>query len=189
MAQFIQSQSLVDPSFPRVLTPMGSPLDKRNEHTKAFIGEYESIIRDQSRIGAIAKGTWSAFSEEPGFRYRYRRYGASKLFLVMMFHSLHGRLNRDFNLSKICILGVDPGTTSTGLQRHTLWVIRVPLVRVIYPVVAWLKPNGPIRTTERSAGDVVRAAFDHGPGLGEEPKGVYLDGTVPLETGEESRDV
>lgn len=55
--------------------------------------------------------------------------------------------------------------------------------------IAWLKPDGPVRTTERSAHDIVRAAFDNGPGLGEEPKDVYLDGTVPLETGEESRDV
>lgn len=106
----------------------------------------------------------------------------------MMVHSLQGRLDRDPNLGKICVLGVDPGTMSTGLQRHAAWLIRVLLFRIIYPIVAWLSPNGPVRTTERSAGDIVRAAFDHGPGLGEEPKGVYLDGTEPLETSEESRD-
>ncbi|KAJ4385715.1 hypothetical protein N0V93_010144 [Gnomoniopsis smithogilvyi] len=164
------------------------PLDKRNERTKAFVGQYETIIHDQSSIDAIAKGTWSASSEEPGFRSGYRRYGASKLFLVMMIHSLQTRLDRDPSLSKICILGVDPGTMSTGLQRHAIWFIRVLLFKVIYPFIAWLQPNGPIRTTKRSAEDIVRAAFDHGPGLGEEPKGVYLDGAVLRETGEESRD-
>lgn len=147
-----------------------------------------TIIHDQSSIDAIAKGTWSASSDEPGFRSGFRRYGASKLFLLMMIHSLQARLNRDPNLGKICIMGVDFGTMSTGLQRHAVWIIRVLLFQVVYPLIAWLQPNGSIRTTERSAGDIVRAAFDHGPGLGEEPKGVYLDGTVPLETGEESRD-
>lgn len=107
----------------------------------------------------------------------------------MMVHSLQQRLDRDPRLRKICVLGVDPGTMSTGLQRHAGWLIRVLLFRVIYPFVAWLRPDGPVRTTERSARDVVRAAFDHGPGLGEEPKGVYLDGAVPRETGQECRDV
>lgn len=107
----------------------------------------------------------------------------------MMIHSLQQRLDRDPRLRKICVLGVDPGTMSTGLQRHAGWLIRVLLFRVIYPFVAWLRPDGPVRTTERSARDVVRAAFDHGPELGEEPKGVYLDGAVPRETGQECRDV
>lgn len=107
----------------------------------------------------------------------------------MMIHSLQQRLDRDPSPSKVCILGVDPGTMSTGLQRHAGWLIRVLLFRIIYPLIFWIKSDGPIRMTERSASDIVRAAFDHGPGLGEEPKGVYLDGTVPLEAGKESQDV
>lgn len=163
--------------------------DPRNERAKAFVGEYQTIIHDQSSIETIAKGEWSASSSEPGWRSGFRRYGASKLFLVMMIHSLQQRLDRDPSLSKVCILGVDPGTMSTGLQRHAGWLIRVLLFRIIYRLIAWLNPDGPVRTTERSASDIVKAAFDHGPGLGQSPKGVYLDGTTPLETGKESQDV
>lgn len=168
---------------------VNSPQDPRNDRAKAFVGEYQTIIDDESSVEAIAKGIWSSSSAEHGWRSGFRRYGASKLFLVMMIHSLQQRLDHDPNLSKVCILGVDPGTMSTGLQRHAGWLIRILLFRIIYPLIAWLKPDGIVRTTERSASDIVRAAFDHGPGLGQEPKDVYLDGTVPLETGQESQDV
>jgi hypothetical protein len=171
-----------------MLTLVHSPYDKRNDQTKAFEGEDKTIVHDRSSIEAIAKGTWSSASEIPGFRGGYRRYCASKLFLVMMMHSLQSRLNKDPVLNKICVLGVDPGTMSTGLQRHSSFFIRVILFGIVMPLVAWWNPHGGVRTPDRSAGDVVRAAFDNGPGLGEEPKDVYLDGTVPLETGVESRD-
>lgn len=165
-----------------------SPYDKRNDQTKAFEGEDKTIVHEMGNIETIAKGKWPSGQEEPGFRGGYRRYSASKMFLVMMQHSLQGRLNQDPALNKICILGVDPGTMSTGLQRHSSFFIRVVLFGVIFPLIAWLSPNGGIRTPERSAGDVVRAAFDNGEGLGESPKDVYLDGTKPFETGVESRD-
>ena len=106
----------------------------------------------------------------------------------MMMHSLQRRLNQDPALNNICILGVDPGTMSTGLQRHSSFFIRVVLFGPVFPLIAWWYPHGGIRTPECSAGDVVRAAFDNGPGLGEEPKDVYLDGAKPLETGVESGD-
>lgn len=107
----------------------------------------------------------------------------------MMIHSLQSRLNRDPRLNKRCVLGVDPGTMSPGLQRHATWMIRVLLFKVIYPFIAWLNHTGPVRTTQRSTGDIVRAAFGHGAGLGEEPKGVYLDRIIPLKTSEKARDV
>lgn len=166
-----------------------SSQDPRNERAKAFVGKYQTIIHDEGSIEAIANGEWSASASEPGWRSGFRRYGASKLCLIMMIHSLQQRLDRDPSLSKVCILGVDPGTMSTGLQRHAGWLIRVLLFRVIYPFIAWFKPDGPVRTTERSANDILRAAFDHGAGLGEEPKDLYLDGTIPLETGKESQNV
>ncbi|POS76989.1 hypothetical protein DHEL01_v204608, partial [Diaporthe helianthi] len=165
------------------------PYDKRNDATKAFEGDDKTILHDKDSIDTIAKGKWPSGADEPGFKGGYRRYSASKLFLVMMMHSLQARLNRDPALNKICILTVDPGTMSTGLQRHSAFFIRVVLFRVIFPLIAWLNPQGGIRTTERSAGDVVRAAFDIGPGLSEGPKDVYLDGDKPVETGVESQDV
>lgn len=73
------------------------------------------IIHDQSSIEAIAKWTWPSSAGEPGFRPGYLRYGASKLLLVMMMHSLQSRFHRDPSLNRICILGVDPGTMAMGL--------------------------------------------------------------------------
>lgn len=175
--------------IPSRLTARTSTHDPRNNAAKAFLGPYQTFLDDEASIDAIAKGTWSSAAEAPGFRGGYRRYGASKLFLVMMMHSLQTRLTHDPALGRLCVLGVDPGTMSTGLQRHSVFFIRVVLFGIIYPLIAWWNPNGPVRTPARSAGHVARAAFDNGPGLGEAPKDVYLDGTVPRETGEESRDV
>ncbi|KAL2287129.1 hypothetical protein FJTKL_06130 [Diaporthe vaccinii] len=109
------------------------PYDKRNDATKAFEGDEKTIVHDKTSIGAIAKGKWPCGSDEPGFKGGYRCYSASKLFLVMMMHSPQGRLNQDPALNKICILGVDPGTMSTGLQRHSAFFIRVVLFGLVSP--------------------------------------------------------
>lgn len=77
---------------------------------------------------------------------------------------------------------------STGLQRQAPWFIRVVLFQVVMPLLAWLMPNGGVRTTQESAFHILQAAFDVGPGLGHYPKDVYLDGRSPRETSAESRD-
>ncbi|PSR90381.1 putative short-chain dehydrogenase [Coniella lustricola] len=164
-------------------------LDKRNYSSKAFVEEpYKAFVHDPANIEAITKGTWSPTTEDPFFRAGFRRYGASKLFLVMIINSLQARLDRDAALNKICVLGVDPGTMTTGLQRDAPWIIRVLLFRFVYPLMQWMYPNGNGRSTDRSAGDVLTAAFDNGPGIGKEPKGVYLLGAEPFEMSEEARD-
>ena len=73
---------------------------------------YKQYVPDKATIDAIAKGDWSRATEDPSFRSGFRRYGAAKLFLVMMIYSLQARLNRDPALHKICVLAVDPGTMS-----------------------------------------------------------------------------
>lgn len=168
---------------------MPSPKDPRNARTKAFEDpKYQTLVSDSPSFEAIAKGTWSPATEDASFRGGFRRYGAAKLFLIMMQHELQARLNVDAALSKICVLGVDPGTMISGLQRLAPWVIRVLIFKVVYPIVLYLNPtNGPVRPLSRSAGDVLEAAF----GVGEEgelPKDRYFDGRIPLETSEESRD-
>lgn len=65
-------------------------------------------------------------------------------------YELQRRLNRDPNLRDICILGVDPGTMSTGLQRLAPWFIRVVLFQAVIPLLAWLMPNGGVWTTQKS---------------------------------------
>ncbi|KAI8948540.1 putative short-chain dehydrogenase [Xylaria longipes] len=165
------------------------PEDPRNARTGAFNDpKYKSFVTDAASFNAIAKGEWSPASEDASFRGGFRRYGAAKLFLIMMQHELQVRLNADPALNKICILGLDPGTMISGLQRLAPWFIRVLLFKVIYPLVLYMNPdNGPVRPTSRSASDVLELAFS----IGEEgglPKDKYFDGRTPLETSKESRD-
>ncbi|KAL1850647.1 hypothetical protein Daus18300_012858 [Diaporthe australafricana] len=166
------------------------PQDERNDSTKAFVDDkFQPFVTDEASFEVIAKGTWSPATEDPSWRSGYRRYAASKFFLVSMMHELQRRLDRDPDLNNISILGVDPGTMSTGLQRHASWFIRVFLFQFIMPLLAWLMPNGGVRTTQRSASDIMHAAFDVGPGLGQFPKDLYFNGLSTLETSAESRNV
>ncbi|TGJ81877.1 hypothetical protein E0Z10_g6894 [Xylaria hypoxylon] len=164
------------------------PNDPRNVRGKAFKDpKYKTFVSDAAGFEAIAKGTWSPATEDSTFRGGFRRYGASKLFLIMMQHELQARLNADPTLSKVSILGVDPGAMISGMQRLAPWFIRVLIFKVIYPLVLHLNPNGPVRSTSRSADDILEATF----AVGEEGlslKDKYFDGREPLKTSEESRD-
>ncbi|KAK7921457.1 hypothetical protein PG985_009479 [Apiospora marii] len=166
------------------------PLDKRNSDSKAFVEEqYKTVLQDQSTISAIARGTWCAAKEDPSFRPAFRRYGATKLFLVMMVHELQRRLDRDAALSNVCVLGVDPGRMSTGLARQAPWVIRVLVMQVLFPLLALLMPRGGnVRSPATSAAHVLEAAVGSGPGLGELPKARFFNGLEPWETSVEARD-
>lgn len=145
-------------------------------------------MRSSNDVEAIAKGEWPNGPEDPGWRGGYRRYASSKLFLAMMISSLQARLNEDPALSKICVLGVDPGIMSTGLQRRSGFVIRIILFRIVYPLMTWWNPLGSYRTTDRSASEILKAALQYGSRLEENAKEAYFDGTLPKEMGVESRD-
>ncbi|GAP88935.1 putative short-chain protein [Rosellinia necatrix] len=165
------------------------PHDKRNEPTEAFQEEkYKTTVQDQSVINAIARGSWSSAEEDPSWKSGYRRYGAAKLFSIMMIHELQSRMNRDPTLKEVSILGVDPGTMTTSLQRHASWIIRVLVFQIIYPIIAFFAPNGLIRSTHKSATQVLDAAF----GADAEPttslKAAYYFDGKPFETSSESRD-
>ncbi|KAI1777354.1 putative short-chain dehydrogenase [Hypoxylon cercidicola] len=156
----------------RIVIVGSHPYDKRNEGTQAFDDEKYKTI--------------SSAQEDPSGRSGYRRYGAAKLFSIMMIHELQRRMDRDPVLSNICVLGVDPGTMATSLQRHAPWFIRVLLFKIIYPIILMLMPNGPvIRSTQKSASQVLEAAFETSP---EFPKGLYYFDTKLLETSAESKD-
>ncbi|KAI1762278.1 putative short-chain dehydrogenase [Hypoxylon sp. FL1150] len=143
------------------------PNDPRNARTGAFDdAKYESF-----ESGVPPSRTYRTW------RGGFRRYGASKLFLVMLQHELQTRLDADPALNKVCVLG----------ERLAPWFIRVLLFKIIYPLIQYWNPNGPVRPTSRSAGDVLEAAFAVGEG-GNPPKDKYVDGRTPLETSEESHD-
>jgi hypothetical protein len=103
---------------------------------------------------------------------------------------LQKRLNRDPVLSNISILGVDPGGMPSGLTRRGNLFLAV-MNKAVVPVAAQLSvklsPNGPLRTTKKSAADVLRAALDTKE-LGERPKNLYLNGTDAWEASAEARD-
>ncbi|KAI0410863.1 putative short-chain dehydrogenase [Xylaria grammica] len=165
------------------------PHDPRNASTGAFQDpKYQTIVSDAAGFEAIARGRWSPASEDASFRGGYRRYGAAKLFLIMMQHELQARMSADPVLGKVCVVGVDPGPMNSGMQRLAPWVIRVLIFKVIYPIILRLRPiNSMVRAPSRSAGDVLKAAFEEGED-GRLPKDAYFDEGVLKTTSDESRD-
>ncbi|KAK8249759.1 oxidoreductase [Phyllosticta capitalensis] len=111
-----------------------------------------------------------------------RRYGRSKLCLVMFMHALRQRLDASPELSNIWIVGVNPGVMIHGnilskvpnaLMRH----VAGPMAQVFNQVMAHIKPNGMWRTTTKSGNDVVRAAlYLTEKELGENYKDSYMNG-------------
>ncbi|KAK8098748.1 uncharacterized protein PG998_011989 [Apiospora kogelbergensis] len=160
------------------------PHDPQNASGRAFVDpKYKTFISDADSFHAIAKGTWSPATEDAGFRGGYRRYGASKCFQVMMQHELQARLDADPALSKLCVVGVDPGAMATGMQR-----LAPAILPGGFPLILYLSPGkAPIRPTSQPAGEVLEAAFAAEDG-GEPPKDMYFVEKRPKDTSEESRD-
>ena len=66
-------------------------------------------------------------------------------------------------LSKICVLGVDPGAmVHANLQSRPPAFLRytaAPALQVYSKMTVRISPNGMFRTAEKSAADVARAAL------------------------------
>lgn len=79
----------------------------------------------------------------------------------------------------------------SSLLRRADWFKRVIIIGIVLRFAAWtmvmVAPNGTMRSTNKSARDVLRALFDTKT-LGEHPKALYLNGTDEQETGKEARD-
>ncbi|KAI1094285.1 NAD(P)-binding protein [Rostrohypoxylon terebratum] len=143
-------------------------------------------------IDHIAFGTWSPRAEDPDPRSGIRRYGAAKFCLVTMISELQRRLNSDPVLNRVTMVGVDPGTMPSveGVARRINWFVRTISQRIIFPIIAyvmmWLYPehNSKIRTSARSARDVMRGVMDVSL-----PKAAYMDGMALAQTGIEAQDV
>jgi NAD(P)-dependent dehydrogenase (short-subunit alcohol dehydrogenase family) len=179
------------------------PEDKRNDVTGCykdnkwrtfFSGDGNGSGSGSGMTDAIAYGTWSNNStdNDAAWRSAQRRYGASKLCLVMMVGELQRRLDGDARLNKICVLAMDPGTMpGTELVRRSAWVV-VLIFRVVLAPLAvlttWLRPNGSLRTAKKSAADMMVLALECGEPLCEYPKGWYMNGLERAEPSEESKD-
>lgn len=105
------------------------------------------------------------------------------------------RLAQDPQLAGLSVVAVDPGAMPSGLTRRDTWLRRFVIGHLVLRVVAFisvlLRPNGAFRTTQKSAGDVLRAAFDPvaiGPVSGGIQNGVYLNGSEVSDVGAEAKD-
>ncbi|KAI1633646.1 putative short-chain dehydrogenase [Biscogniauxia mediterranea] len=183
----------MDRSHGRILVIGSSSHDTQDTRNNAGAQyadkKWQTIFHDSTE--PIAKGTWSSTREDPSFRGGYRRYGAAKLCQVMMIPELQRRIDADPVLKNISVLGIDPGSTPTYLVRRGDWRI-VGLWTFIMPwlvvILTWLWPNGTNRTVTKSSRDILAAAFDSNPVLGEQPKGLYLNGEERREMAAEARD-
>lgn len=64
-----------------------------------------------------------------------------------------------------------------------------PVAAGVFKAASWVHPDGIMRTVEKSAADVQRAAFDvEDPELGRYPKDLYLDGARIVKPAAESFD-
>ncbi|KAI1204771.1 NAD(P)-binding protein [Annulohypoxylon truncatum] len=187
----------IDPETGRI-TIVGSDAHNPDDWLTTTLGTYKHpddkwrpFISGEN-IDQIAFGTWSTRADDPSTRNGMRRYGAAKFCLVTMISELQRRLNSDPLLHRITTVGVDPGSMASpeGIARRTNWFGRSIVHGIIMPIMGyvmmWLYPesNGKMRTTERSARDVMRAAMDVSVA-----KAAYFDGTAPAERASEAQDV
>lgn len=169
-----------------------------------FITSWTHDPRDpHSRLLPLRKTMWRPVRElakpsVPDTRYNrsqagVRRYGESKLWLMMFMHALQARLEASPQLQNISALSVDPGGIfSTGIMREQAWFTRGPvrmLLNALTPCMLRLWPNGALRTAEKSAYDILNACFAmEDTALGKRPKGLYMNGSKLKVSSEESRD-
>jgi len=103
---------------------------------------------------------------------------------------LQQRLNNDPKLSNISVVSMDPGgMPEADIARDSPFAQRatVAILGFLLPILNFLFPSLPFRTTKKSADDLYFACFDEKE-LGAHPKAVTLDGSRSLVTSEESRD-
>ncbi|KAH9903912.1 hypothetical protein F4778DRAFT_71996 [Xylariomycetidae sp. FL2044] len=161
--------------------------DPRNDMQGLFKDEkYKPMFHDTE---TLAKGKWSTPQDDPSSLAGSRRYGAAHLLEVMFMRELQKRLNSDPVLSKISVLGLDPGAMPTDICRRDSFATRVLVMKVLMPLInpicVYFWPNGTFRTPAKSGKDALRAAFDTET-LGEYPKDVYLNGSDAWKPSKES---
>ncbi|KAK7697380.1 hypothetical protein SLS64_013571 [Diaporthe eres] len=177
----------MDREVGRVVVVGSESHDPHNPKSKASFDDarWKEFMRDGSSE-SMARGTWSTSEEDPSYGGGFRRYGASKFCQAMMIPELQRRLDTDPALSNICVLGVDPGSMPGNLTRRGPWFISLLMFKLIMPLLAplmaWLQPNGPLRTLKLGAADVIAGAFQG-------PKGGYFYGSRVEEMTVEAQDV
>ena len=116
--------------------------------------------------------------------------------LIQDSHDLQHRLASDPQLSNIKVLAVDPGGMGTTLTRTSPIYIRFltyVLIPVLSGILVWFRPNGMIRTPQKSANDLMLACFSKAPGGAElsdhqAADAIYLNGSALSKSSAESMD-
>ncbi|KAF2086362.1 NAD(P)-binding protein [Saccharata proteae CBS 121410] len=122
----------------------------------------------------------------------FRRYGSSKLWLLMFMYHLQSLLTTNPQTTNISALSVDPGgMLSTNIMRSYPLFDRLTItwpLHIYSQLAGRIWPNGLMRLSSKSAADVTRAALVwDDPVLGEYPKAAFMNGSVRKEkTSEES---
>lgn len=163
------------------------PYDTRNNTPDIFKpDEYKVMFTETENL---SKGITY---EDDGYKAGMRRYGASKLLMVMFMYELQRRLDADPQLSQISAVSLDPGAMgTTSLTRRSPLLIRLVTdwgLWAVQGLAVRMSPNGMFRPTWKSADDLLLACFDVDV-LGKYPKAVYLGGSVRAESSKESQDV
>lgn len=101
------------------------------------------------------------------------------------------RLDADPMLSKIAVLGHDPGWVGgTGISRNSIFLVQIFLKVVVWAlgyVFALFSSNPLMRTAAKNGDDLLRVCFDDS-AFGEFPKAKYINGSVLHTTPKEAED-
>ncbi|TVY83950.1 hypothetical protein LSUE1_G003333 [Lachnellula suecica] len=161
------------------------PLDGNNDGLAYYKrDEFKTLFKDTE---ILAKGVEY---DDDAWKAGMRRYGTSKLLMVMFLYELQRRLSSDPALSAIAVLALDPGgMAGTGIARDAPPLIRFltgPFGVFLQEILVWFSPDGQLRPPRKSGADLLAACFDE-EYLGKSPKGVYLNGSERAESSVESR--
>ncbi|TID21509.1 dehydrogenase/reductase [Venturia nashicola] len=124
-------------------------------------------------VDEVAKGRRVVDGE---FEAGQRRYGGSKVLMIMFMYELQRRLDADPALHNISFLGLDPGWVSTSISRNAPPMIQAVMktFRYLAPIFNIIWPNHFLRTAAKTGDDLVRVCFEDT--FGKYPKAVYVDG-------------
>lgn len=146
------------------------------EGKREMFGCMESVVKGEDGVGGV--------EEERAVR----RYGRSKCLLVMFMIVLQRRLDSSAEYAGISTLLLNPGgmggaeLTKRGTRlKRFMWTYIFPVVQEI---AVWWWPNGALRTSWKSAGDLLDLVVRDAVGKGE-----YWEGSVRGKSSAESRDL
>ncbi|KAH8594240.1 hypothetical protein B0O99DRAFT_514337 [Bisporella sp. PMI_857] len=133
-------------------------------------------------------------TEECAINEGKKRYGISKLCLIMFMHALRKRIDTVNGIRKIRILGVDPGAMihDSMLSKASISSVEkvaLPAFKLYSKLAVRVWPNGMFRSVQKSSGDIERAAFGDDAVVAGKSTDIYLNGSELAESAKVSMDI